>query len=136
MLKGLSPQALKWIFIFVAVWCFVAVLPLSIGYYTFLRIIVTIGSVLAIAMIYQQKNKLHTYILVIITIFFNPLIPIYLQKKAIWIPFDILTGFAFLYLAFLQKSTKPREQSESGRYSGATAKARVRDVIITNKDIN
>ncbi len=136
MLKGLSPQALKWIFIFVAVWCFVAVLPLPIGYYTFLRIIVTIGGILAIGVIYQQKNKLLIYILLIITIFFNPLIPVYLQKKAIWIPLDILTGFAPLYLAFLHKNTKPKERSESGRYDGAAAKARVRDLIITNKEIN
>lgn len=136
MLKGLSPQALKWIFIFVAVWCFVAVLALPIGYYTFLRIIATLGGILAIAVIYQQKNKLLKYILFSITIFFNPFIPVYLQKKAIWIPLDILTGFAFLYLAFLQKSKKPKERSESGRYDGPAAKARVRDVIITNEEIN
>lgn len=136
MLKGLSTQALKWIFIFVAIWCFVAVLPLPIGYYTFLRIIVTIGGVLAIAVTYQQKNKLITYLFLIITMFFNPFLPVYLQKKGIWIPLDILSGFAFLYLAFLHRSTKPAEQSESERYTDAAVKARVRDIIITNKEIN
>jgi len=136
MLKVFSHQALQWLFIFVAVLCFIAVLPLPIGYYTFLRLATTLGGLLAIYLMHQLKNKMLVYIFLVITIFFNPIIPIYLQKKGIWIPLDILTGCAFLYLAFLKQTIKPIESSESKTSPGTTDNVLVRDIIITNKTIN
>ena len=136
MLKRFPTQALKWLFIFFAIWCFFAVLPLPIGYYTLLRFITTIGSLLAITLIYLHKNKLLLYIFIIITIFFNPIVPIYLQKKGVWIPLDILTGCAFLYLAFLNKNPKAEEEPELRTSLGTTDHVRIRDRIITNKKIN
>jgi hypothetical protein len=136
MLKVFSPQALKYIFIFFAVWCFIAVLPLPIGYYTFLRFITTVGSLLAITLFYQHKNKILKYLFIIITIFFNPILPLYLQKKGIWIPLDILTGCAFLYVAFSMKIAKTALKTESNAPSSNAIKVRVRDMIITDKQIN
>ena len=136
MLKGFSAQSFKWIFILLAAACFLAVMPLPIGYYTFLRFIITIGALLAIFLIYQHKNKAPIFIFFVITILFNPIVPIYLYKKGIWIPLDILTGCAFLYLAFLNNILIPAEEPKSETSSSTTGKALMRDIIIKNKDIH
>ena len=136
MLKGFSAQSFKWIFILLAAACFLAVLPLPIGYYTFLRFITTLGALLAIFLIYQHKNKASIFIFFIIAILFNPVVPIYLQKKSIWIPLDILTGCAFLYLAFLKNIQTSAEEPVSKTSPSTTGKALMRDIIIKNKEIN
>ena len=79
--------------------CFLAVANLPIGYYTLLRIVVTIS---AIAVLVKEfNNEFTTWIIVfgMITILFNPIIPIYLDSKQIWIPIDIVVGIIFLLKA-------------------------------------
>jgi hypothetical protein len=133
MLNDYAPTALKWIFIGVAICCLIAVLPLPIWYYTFLRIITTIAALLAIYTLYKQKKSILLYVFFIITIFFNPFVPIYLQIKGLWIPLDILCGCAFLYLAFLNNPIEAIEQTDLDTTSSTTNRSRVRDIIVTNK---
>ena len=66
---------------------FVAVLPLPMGYYDLLRIIVSIGAVLNI---FGGRS-----IFIPILIIFNPIIPVYLYDKAIWAIIDIVSGMIF-----------------------------------------
>lgn len=80
-----------------AVLLFLALAKLPIGYYTFLRISVTIGSVLII--VEQYKKEIVNFWVVafgIIAIVFNPIIPVYLYKKALWMPIDVIAGLVFL----------------------------------------
>ena len=72
-----------------------ALVDLPIGYYTFLRIIVTIG---AIAIIVKEfENGINFWVIAfgIIAIVFNPLIPVYLGDKGAWMPIDIITAILF-----------------------------------------
>ena len=66
---------------------FVAVLPLPMGYYDLLRIIVSIGAVLNIL----GGRSIFIPVLII----FNPIIPVYLYDKAIWAIIDIDSGMIF-----------------------------------------
>ena len=66
---------------------FVAVLPLPMGYYDLLRIIVSIGAVLNILV--------GRSIFIPVLIIFNPIIPVYLYDKAIWAIIDIVSGMIF-----------------------------------------
>ena len=66
---------------------FVAVLPLPMGYYDLLRIIVSIGAVLNIL----GGRSIFIPVLII----FNPIIPVYLYDKAIWTIIDIVSGMIF-----------------------------------------
>jgi hypothetical protein len=82
-----------------------AIADLPIGYYTFLRIAVTIGSMAII--IVEIKNGLNYWIIIfgLIVLIFNPVIPIYLHDKGSWIPIDLLGAILFIIKAFLIKTT-------------------------------
>lgn len=76
---------------------------LPIGYYTFLRIAVTLC---AIGIIVTKTKGMHLFWQVlfgIIAIVFNPVIPVYLYQKSLWIPIDAATAAAFLMYGFKYK---------------------------------
>lgn len=74
----------------------VACFPLPYGYYTFLRIAITIISVLFI--INDSANGFSTQNIIwgVLAILYNPLIPIHLTKT-IWIGLNIVTAVWFGY---------------------------------------
>ncbi len=79
-----------------AILLFVAIVHLPIGFYTFLRIIVT-G--IAAYNAYEARNsesKLWLIFFIAAAIVFNPVIPIYLGDKGMWLPVDLVFGIAFL----------------------------------------
>lgn len=77
--------------ILLAIGCF----PLPIGYYTFLRIVIFIACVILI--IYDKDKGLNwsNIALGITGIIFNPIIPIYLHEKEIWMIIDVLGSILF-----------------------------------------
>lgn len=79
---------------------FLAVFNLPIGYYTFMRIGVTIASILLIRQ--EIRKGINTWVILfgIITITFNPILPIYLGSKSSWMPIDIIAGAILLIFAF------------------------------------
>jgi hypothetical protein len=94
---------MKTILLICAAFLFLAIFKLPIGYYTFLRIVVTIGAIIAI--VNESKNGIIFWIIAfgITAILFNPIIPIYLHDKSIWIPIDILVALLFIANALLTK---------------------------------
>ena len=66
---------------------FIGVLPMPIDYYDILRFAV---SAVALLNIFKEK-----YIYIPILIIFNPIIPVYLYEKIIWIVVNLITIFAF-----------------------------------------
>lgn len=86
---------MKGLFTLVAITLLLALINLPIGYYTFLRIIVTIVSIIIISK--EIKNGITIWVLLfgIIAILFNPIFPIYLYKKTIWMPIDIIAALLF-----------------------------------------
>ena len=88
-------KILRTLFILCAIACFVAVFNWPIGYYTFLRILVSIGAAAIVIKNFEEKTN-SFYIFLVIFILFNPIFPIYLNQKLIWIPIDIIVGILFL----------------------------------------
>jgi len=84
-----------------AVLLFAAVFKLPIGYYTFLRITITLGALLIIFTEYKNQVTFWVVIFGLVAILFNPVIPIYLYKKSLWFPIDIIVGILFLVKAFI-----------------------------------
>ena len=101
---------MKPLFVFCAACCFIALLKLPIGYYTFLRIVVSLGSLVAIYNFQRVKNHSWLIIFAIILILFNPLFPIYLHKKSIWMSLDVIVGVLFLLLALFMKAKPIAEE--------------------------
>ncbi|MDE5432542.1 DUF6804 family protein [Elizabethkingia meningoseptica] len=102
---------MKYFFLFCATCCFVAILRLPIDYYTFLRIIVFTGAAIAIYHLIRNKIYFWAGIFGCVLILFNPLFPVYLHRKTLWMPLDVITGILFLCLNFIKKS-QPEEQKE------------------------
>ena len=75
------------------------------SYYTLLRW-VTSGSAVAAFMVgLQQKSVVWCWIMGMVALLFNPIIPIYLSR-GIWAPIDIATAALFLVSIFSLKVKK------------------------------
>jgi len=70
-------------------------LNLPIGYYTFLRVLVTLGAFWILYNTNDNKIAGWDFFLIISAIIFNPVMPIYLNKD-LWIIIDIITGGGYL----------------------------------------
>ena len=82
---------------------FLALADLPIGYYTLLRIVVTIGAIGIVSTEFENGFNFWVITFGIIAIVFNPLIPIYLNDKDTWMPIDIVVAILFLVKSFNYK---------------------------------
>lgn len=95
---------------FCALCCFIGIFRLPIEYYTFLRILISIGALLVLYNTLSFKQHYFSIIFLIILILFNPVFPIYLYRKSIWIPIDTITGVLFLLINFIERKEKKKEE--------------------------
>jgi membrane-bound ClpP family serine protease len=97
---------LKLVSILCALFLSLAFFRLPIGYYSFLRLTVTAGAILIV--IAENKNKISIYTIVfgIVALLFNPVLPVYLYKKSIWIPIDTVCACLFVFYTIKSKSSK------------------------------
>ena len=72
----------------VAIMLFLGALPLPIEYYDILRWAVSIA---AIINIFKER-----YIFIPVLVLFNPIMPVYLYSKPLWVIIDIISGFVFM----------------------------------------
>ena len=82
----------------VAVLLCIGALNLPYGYYTLLRIIVTITSVINAFIFFEKSNMEKVYLFGFLAILFNPLIPIYLEKE-LWMVIDLVVAGIFFFLS-------------------------------------
>ena len=79
---------------------------LPIGYYRLVRIVITIGAVCIIVNEPVKDLNFWRVTFGLIAIIFNPIIPIYLHDKAIWMSIDIIAAILFIIKLLILKSTK------------------------------
>jgi hypothetical protein len=97
---------MKTVSLFASVLLILAIFNLPIGYYTFMRIGVTVASAYLITQKLKKGVNLEIIILGLISILFNPIWPIYLGSKSTWKPIDIISSLIFLIIAFNKNQTK------------------------------
>lgn len=101
---------MKYLIIIAALSCFIGVLNLPIGYYTFLRIIVSVIALIIIINEYNNRQRFWFIIFFLILILFNPVVPVYFHSKPIWIVIDIIVGlFLLIYFISLRPKKKANE---------------------------
>ncbi|WP_042722814.1 DUF6804 family protein [Flavobacterium sp. B17] len=88
---------------FCALCCFIGIFRLPIEYYTFLRILVSVAALLVLYITLSAKQHYFSIIFLVVLILFNPVFPIYLFRKSLWIPIDTITGIVFLLITFVDK---------------------------------
>jgi len=67
------------------------------GYYTLLRWITCIASILVAFQAFEKGIDWAKVVFIVIAILFNPLAPIYLSRST-WIPIDIITAIFFIFV--------------------------------------
>lgn len=88
-----------------ATFLLLALFRLPIEYYTFLRVITTFGAILIIKKEVEIKISIWIFLFGILAIIFNPVFPIYLYKKPLWMPIDI-SGSILFFCYFLKLNAK------------------------------
>lgn len=118
-----------------ALCCFIGIFRLPIEYYTFLRTIVSIGALIVLYNFLSFKQYYFSTIFLAILIVFNPVFPIYLYQKSLWIPIDTITGILFLLVNFADKLEQKKEEEITEETSEQTKQIRApsRDRIINPK---
>ena len=76
------------------------------GYYMFLRIIITFGAIMVVINEFKNGFIFWEIAFIITAIIFNPIIPIYLNNKDVWIPIDIIGAILFGIKGFSSNNFK------------------------------
>lgn len=83
--------------------------PLPIGYYMFLRIAVCIASIVLIVHEHEKGLNFSNILWGMIAILFNPIIPVYLHDKDIWVILDIIAAVLFAVKTYRLTKEKKHE---------------------------
>ena len=70
-------------------------LPMPYGYYSMSRIIVCFSSAFIAYKLKDQKNVLKLWVFIALAILYNPILPIHLDDKGLWIAINIPTILLF-----------------------------------------
>lgn len=72
------------------------------GYYIFLRWIITASAIFLIWVAYNLKKTFWLFLMGIVAVLFNPIIPIHLDKET-WVIIDFIVAILFLVSIFKMK---------------------------------
>ena len=98
---------ITWILILVAIMLAIGCFKLPIGYYTFLKIVVFITVILVIIANKDEGVNWINMVLALIAILFNPIFPIYLHSKIVWVFIDVTCAvWMFFCVLSLKKHCK------------------------------
>ncbi|MCY0968926.1 DUF6804 family protein [Chryseobacterium wangxinyae] len=103
---------MKYLIIIASLCCFIGIVDLPIGYYTFLRIIVSFMAFVIIVNEFRSR-RFWFITFVLIFILFNPIFPIYLYLKPIWIVIDCIVGLLLLYYFYSLVPKKKIKEHEN-----------------------
>ena len=87
---------IKYFIILTILMLFGAIAEWPYGYYTLLRWITCIASILVALQAFEKNIDWAKVVFIVIAILFNPLAPIYLSRST-WIPLDIITAILFIF---------------------------------------
>ena len=77
----------------------IGIFPMPIGYYSLVRIVVFVCAIFFCYKIYEKNNDIGSnhelWFFGIIVLLYNPIIPIYLYVKLIWIILNLITAYFF-----------------------------------------
>ncbi len=96
----LAKSDLKIPFVTVAVLSLIALLPMPYGYYTILRICVSIcGGLTAYLDFNAGRKDIWVLLCIAVAIIFNPIVPVHLNRE-IWSVLNVMVAGLFGYLAY------------------------------------
>lgn len=98
----------KVVWILPAIMLVVAVMPLPYGYYTLLRIVVSIAAGLVAFSVYSKSQSVSVWVAVfgLLALLFNPIIPVHLDRE-LWFIIDLGAAATFLTYGILSREREP-----------------------------
>ena len=93
-------EFMKLICVLCAVVLLLAFLPMPSLYYKALRVVVSVGAIAVLTQEFQRDVSLLGITFIAVLLVFNPIMPIYLYKKILWMPLDFATALLFLVYAY------------------------------------
>ncbi|OHX66110.1 DUF6804 family protein [Flammeovirga pacifica] len=92
-------------FVICATLLFLSVFPLPTEYYVILKVIISIGAITASLREWKMFQKLTVHFLGFISILvvFNPIFPVEIGNKLVWVLIDFCAGALFIYYSFFRK---------------------------------
>ena len=85
----------------------IALLPLPYGFYTLLRLVVTICAGVIAHHQWRSGDKRIAFSMALIALLFNPFIPVYLARE-IWGPIDVVCALFFTGVGY-QSTNEPKQ---------------------------
>lgn len=82
--------------VLLAIGCF----SLPIGYYTFLRLVACGGAVAIIVADRERGVSFSNVLWAIVAVLFNPILPVYLHSKPVWVVIDAAVALLFAYKTY------------------------------------
>jgi len=73
----------------------IALFPLPIGYYTLSRLVVSACALYYAIQFHKRNNTTYTWIYGFLVVLYNPILPIYLYEKFIWVVVNLITIYIF-----------------------------------------
>ena len=73
----------------------IALFPLPIGYFTLSRLVVSACALYYAIQFHKRNNTTYTWIYGFLVVLYNPIIPIYLYEKVIWVIVNLITIYIF-----------------------------------------
>lgn len=102
--SGQDHRNMRYILFICAGFLLLAIAELPYGYYTLLRLVVTIGAVLVVYNEYSKQLNFWVISFGIIALLFNPIFPIHLRDKELWAIIDVLCAIIFIVKGIKTKS--------------------------------
>ena len=95
------------LFLIPAAMLLLALADMPSGYYIFMRIVVCLLSFIIANGSYKSENSINLTVILfgLMAILFNPIIPVYLYDRDIWMPIDIIGAIVFVIKGFIFKNT-------------------------------
>jgi hypothetical protein len=93
-------------FIVPSLFILIAILPLPYGYYTLLRIVVSIAAGYIAFIAYSEgSTKAYLVIYGLMALLYNPILPVHLSRE-IWLPINLGTIGVLITTLFITKKNK------------------------------
>ena len=95
------------LFLIPAALLLLALADMPSGYYVLMRIIVCLASAIVVYGGFKREDSVNGTVILfgLMAILFNPIIPVYLYDREIWMPIDIIGAIVFVIKGFVFKNT-------------------------------
>jgi len=87
----------------------IAVAPMPYGYYQFIRIAITLVASINAFELYNKNKSTLLIVFVLISILYNPIIPIHFSKET-WMPINLITAVFFGVVTLVSKNKEVGEE--------------------------